>query len=459
MKIQVENLGTIKQGDIALDKNLIIFTGPNHSGKSFMAYLIYGWFKLRESNTSNPLYQKYKETLYHHFEQENIDDKYMTKKGLSINLLNVFNENYKLYAKVETIALSDSIIELFASKELQPKIQLSDISYQNTALTRESEQIIQLNGVNYRCRVHNECFEIKSDSQLIGDLSLIKPYFYEAILFSNAFNCYFFPAERSALNLLSKELVKEKALERDEFLRRINVSSNLEQMVKSLKQNGSLMPRYPLAINDYIYFVNDLLYIQQNESEYATFANDIEKTLMHGKVSVSEFGELQFSPHRRRKPLRLHLSSSLVKSLAGLVIYFRHLARKNDVIIIDEPELNLHPDNQRRVAKILAKAANQGFKIILSTHSDYIIKEFNNLIMLSSARSLKLKKKLLKPYGYNQNMILEPNQVDAYFFNDNVIYSIPVSEKGFAVETINEEIDDLENATNNIYFQLFEQSR
>jgi hypothetical protein len=33
-----------------------------------------------------------------------------------------------------------------------------------------------------------------------------------------------------------------------------------------------------------------------------------------------------------------------------------------------------------------------------------------------------------------------------------------VNEKGFAVETINEEIDDLENATNNIYFQLFEQA-
>jgi predicted ATP-binding protein involved in virulence len=457
MKIHVENLGTLKQGEIALDKNLIIFTGPNHSGKSFLGYLIYGWFKLRESNTSNHLYQKYKETLYHHFEQENIDDKYLSKNGLSVNLLNVFNDNYNLYVKVCTQALSDSIIELFASKDLQPKIQLSGISYQNSSLTTESEQIIQLNGVNYRCRVNHDWFEIKSDSQLRGDLSLIKPYFYEAISFYNGFNSYFFPAERSALNLLSKELVKEKALERDELLRRLNVSSNLEQMVKSLKQNGSLMPRYPLAINDYIYFINDLRHIQQNDSEYATFANDIEKTLMHAKVSVSEFGELQFSPHRRRKPLRLHMSSSLVKSLAGLVIYFRHLARKNDVIIIDEPELNLHPDNQRQVAKILAKAANQGFKIILSTHSDYILKEFNNLIMLSSARSLKLKKNLLKPYGYNKDMILEPHQVEAYFFNNHVIDSVPVTEKGFAVETINEEIDDLENATNNIYFQLFEQ--
>jgi hypothetical protein len=45
------------------------------------------------------------------------------------------------------------------------------------------------------------------------------------------------------------------------------------------------------------------------------------------------------------------------------------------------------------------------------------------------------------------------------FFNDQVISSLPVSEKGFVVETINEEIDDLENATNDIYFQVFEQTR
>ena len=58
------------------------------------------------------------------------------------------------------------------------------------------------------------------------------------------------------------------------------------------------------------------------------------------------------------------------------------------MIFIDEPELNLHPVNQRKIARILAKVANSGIKIIISTHSDYIVKEFNNLIMLSG----KIKK-------------------------------------------------------------------
>jgi predicted ATPase len=46
MKISVENLGTIKKGEISLDKDLTIFTGENNSGKSYMAYLCYGVLEL-----------------------------------------------------------------------------------------------------------------------------------------------------------------------------------------------------------------------------------------------------------------------------------------------------------------------------------------------------------------------------------------------------------------------------
>jgi len=45
MEIQVKNLGTIKEGVVDLSKNLIIFAGQNNTGKSYMAYLIYGLCK------------------------------------------------------------------------------------------------------------------------------------------------------------------------------------------------------------------------------------------------------------------------------------------------------------------------------------------------------------------------------------------------------------------------------
>jgi len=41
--------------------------------------------------------------------------------------------------------------------------------------------------------------------------------------------------------------------------------------------------------------------------------------------------------------LEIPLVSSMIKELAPLVLYLRYLAEPNDWIIIDEPEMNLHP--------------------------------------------------------------------------------------------------------------------
>jgi len=147
----------------------------------------------------------------------------------------------------------------------------------------------------------------------------------------------------------------------------------------------------------------------------------------------------------------MHLCSSLVKSLSGLVLYFRHVAQKNDVIMMDEPELNLHPDSQRIVASILAKAVNRGFKLILSTHSDYIIKEFNNLIMLNRASETDLEE-----LNYDKEAVLDKEKISAYFFTDSTIEPIEVSDTGLSIKTIDATIDSLDNAMESIYYKLFE---
>ena len=80
----------------------------------------------------------------------------------------------------------------------------------------------------------------------------------------------------------------------------------------------------------------------------------------------------------------LYLASSAVKSTFLLDLYINCLAEKNGLLIIDEPELNLHPDNQRKMASLLARLVNAGVKVLITTHSDYIIRELNNRIMLSN---------------------------------------------------------------------------
>ena len=53
-------------------------------------------------------------------------------------------------------------------------------------------------------------------------------------------------------------------------------------------------------------------------------------------------------------------------------------------LIIDEPESHLDTANQIQLARLVARLVNSGVKVLITTHSDYIVREINNLIMLSS---------------------------------------------------------------------------
>jgi predicted ATPase len=64
---------------------------------------------------------------------------------------------------------------------------------------------------------------------------------------------------------------------------------------------------------------------------------------------------------RARVKLEIGESSSAVRSLLDLGFYMKHIAKPNDLLIIDEPELNLLPENQRLITQVLANLVNIGY--------------------------------------------------------------------------------------------------
>ena len=98
-------------------------------------------------------------------------------------------------------------------------------------------------------------------------------------------------------------------------------------------------------------------------------------------------------------------SSSGVRLLLDLGFYIRHVVNIGDLLVIEEPELNLHPEKQRKLARLLAKLVNHGIKIFITTHSDYIIREFNTLIMLHSKN--ERIKNIIQREEYNTEETLE----------------------------------------------------
>jgi hypothetical protein len=127
------------------------------------------------------------------------------------------------------------------------------------------------------------------------------------------------------------------------------------------------------------------------------------------------------------------------------------------LVIIDEPELNLHPNCQILLVRIFAKMMERGFRLLISTHSDYIIREINNLIMLHSINDEK--RLAANDIGYSGVKSINHEEVAAYLFDFRTktkvsVNPLEVDETGFEVDTIDNAIRGLNEASEELYYMV-----
>lgn len=98
---------------------------------------------------------------------------------------------------------------------------------------------------------------------------------------------------------------------------------------------------------------------------------------------------------------------------AAEIIFYDDQKRSHQTLWFSKyPETFLHPNYHRLLARIICSMINDGMRILLLTHSDYILKEINTLIMLSKKNDHT--KSIQKKYGYNENELINLDQVILY---------------------------------------------
>jgi len=198
--------------------------------------------------------------------------------------------------------------------------------------------------------------------------------------------------------------------------------------------------------------------------EYVKLADFLEKEILQGTVGfeTSEREELLFQPKENTKlempivssmvkellfqpkentKLEMPIVSSMVKELASLVLCLRYLVKPNELLIIDEPEMNLHPAAQVEIAEFLAMLVNAGLHVLITTHSPYIVDHLANLMQAAKHEDPDSIKERF--YLERTEAFISQEKVSVYLFEDGTAKNIISEEGTINWETFGKVSDDV----------------
>ena len=386
MKIKLNDIGPIRQAEFELGK-ITILCGENNTGKTYATYATYGFFEFLHSSSE--------------FKVKKEEIQSLIEKGSCIIPLKNYISQIQEYINKKAENYSKIIYKVFAGRESHFKKTKIQLSINNTDIDKNGKEVTVPSSVFFgktkssrlditlQEQEDNVVFSLISNNKegAIPDFILqrtIQDIIGTIILARFIPRVYIASAERTGAALFQRELDFTKSRILDILLKEVQEKKPLDALLNHIFSKN-FTAKYPLAVRDNVDFIRELDNITEEGSPL--FKTDprivsfLEK-ITDGTYEVDKNNEIIFVSPRRKK-IPLVEASSSVKTLALLFFYIKYVLKKGDLLIVDEPELNLHPTKQRLIACLFARLANAGINIFITTHSDYIVKEINNLILLN----------------------------------------------------------------------------
>ena len=393
MKISVRNLGVLKQAEFELG-DLTLICGDNNTGKTYATYALFGFL----SNWRRLLSVDIPKSTIDVLVQDGvarIDVRTLVKQASDI--VSTGCDDYV-----------DELAAVFASRSDRFKPTEFRISLNGRALGKAADRAFH---GKWRGASEDTLFSFskeRGDFDLVISLltrdnnTLPRRTIHEVV-------------SSAACELLFRRLFARPFVASAERTGGTMFRDQLEYNPHQISLFSRHKPDYPLPVQENVDFIRRLEQTVKTDSFIARDHKHILagfSDIVGGDYRVKDADTIYFKPARRRLRLTMDESSSAVRSLLIIGLYLRHVARPGDLLMIDEPELNLHPRNQRRIARLFAQLVNVGVRVFATTHSDFIVKELNTLIMLNQEKPHL--QRISRKEGYQTEELLNPEQVKVY---------------------------------------------
>ena len=458
VRISATDFGPIASGTIDL-RPLTVFVGPSNTGKTYFAILIYALHRILDGFRRFPMMYPYR----YHFgeliqngkrlgtdfklteeEIEDVLDKLETEgrsfsfmdlpRGVRDAMQAVLN-NPELLASSLHIELGrsfdlESISDLVRLSDVPEGMKISlnvshserplwhfgmEISESDIIAKGQIEDMVLLPHGGTAREFHQRFSplrELLKDKMELGsewEHKYMIGEFFSQLLHAATSNgdpdTYYLPAARSGI-MQSHRVIASSLVGR-------STRAGLERFPE--------LPTFSGVMADFMQRL--ILYEERQEQQNLPIKNlayVLEREVLAGQIRTKRpatggYPEFVYQPLKTEANIRLSRASSMVSELAPVVLFLRSVVHQGDMLIIEEPEAHLHPAAQTQMAKTLGRLVRAGVRVVVTTHSDWLLKEIGNLV-----REGEMKEKTGEPDSEDLSpSSLLPSNVGVWQFCNN----------------------------------------
>ena len=433
IQIAVENFGPIEKAEIDL-RPLTVFVGESNTGKTYLAALIYALHQVFEgiprvpwlyyaTSRFDPIYYSQPADLSTQIAleetQEVLNKLKITERSFKFSDLPQWVRDRLQFGSAHSEKLKDELKRCFDFESISKLIRFT--GSQGEAM-KASFEVCEKNQTLWSFNLYNSESGIIVDKFINEDIVLSpedREIFQKALdvkdqgipfrfITQVSAKSYYLPAARSGImethQTITSSLVESAT------------RTGLERAPESATLTGMIADFLKQIIN------YDERHLSSDEMN--GIAKVLEDEVLRGEIEIRRPGagypEFRYRPEQAEQTLRMSQSSSMVSELAPLVLFLRGIVQPSDTLIIEEPEAHLHPAAQTKVAVTLARLVRAGVRVIITTHSDWLLEQIGNLIR--EGEVMKLGKNKTEPTTW-----LTKEEVGAWWFRTNK----PVTEIPF----------------------------